>query len=193
MKLYIKYMVSNRCKLVVKENLKKLGLHFIVVDLGEVEIMENLTRKQLEPLKMALFHSGFELMDKKGAALIRKIKSTIIDLVYHSGEPVKADFSGFLSEKLNCDYASLADFFSEVQGTTIERFFNSQKIERIKELMIYDELNITDIARKMNYSSAAQLSGQFKKMTGFSPSHFKKLKEKRRSNTEEAGISNSSS
>lgn len=184
-------MVSNRCKLVVKEDLKKLGLHFIVVDLGEVEIMEDLSRKQLEQVKIVLLKSGFELMDNKRAILIEKIKNTIIEMVHHSNEPIRTNFSNFLSWKLNYDYTYLANLFSEVQGTTIEQFIISHKIERIKELIIYDELNITEIARKMNYSSVAHLSGQFKKMTGFSPSHFKQLKEKRRSPIEEVGISNS--
>lgn len=183
-------MVSNRCKLAVKEDLKKLGLHFIVVDLGEVEIMENLSDRQLEQVKIALLNSGFELMDNKRAVLIEKIKNTIIEMVHHSNELIKTNFSNFLSEKLNHDYTYLANLFSEVQGTTIEQFIISHKIERIKELIIYGELNITEIAWKMNYSSVAHLSNQFKKMTGLSPSHFKQLKEKRRSPIEEVGNSN---
>ena len=178
-------MVSNRCKMAVKEELKKLGLHFIVVDLGEVEIMENISAEQREQLKIALLNSGLELMDDKRAVLIEKIKNVIIEMVHHTDEMIKINFSDFLSEKLNHDYTYLANLFSEVQGTTIEQFIISHKIERIKELIIYDELNITEIAWKMNYSSVAHLSNQFKKVTGLSPSHFKQLKDKRRSPIEE--------
>ena len=185
MKLHIKYMVSNRCKMAVREELKKLGLHFIIVDLGEVEIMEDLAGEKLEQLNIALLKSGFELITDKRAVLIEKIKNTIIEMVHHTHELIKLNFSDYLSEKLNYDYTYLANLFSEVQGTTIEQFMIHHKIERIKELIIYDELNITGIAWKMNYSSVAHLSNQFKKVTGLSPSHFKRLKNKRRSPIEE--------
>ena len=181
-------MVSTRCKMAVKEELKKLGLHFIVVDLGEVEIMENISGEQREQLKISLHNSGLELMDDKRAVLIEKIKTAIIEMVHHADEMIKTNFSDFLSKKLNHDYTYLANLFSEVQGTTIEQFIISHKVERIKELIIYGELNITEIAWKMNYSSVAHLSNQFKKVTGLSPSHFKKLKDKRRSPIEEVGI-----
>ena len=180
-------MVSARCKMSVKEELKKLGLHFIVVDLGEVEIMETMSIPQREQLKAALLLSGLELMDDKRAVLIEKIKNVIIQMVHHSEEVIKMNFSDFLSEKLNHDYTYMANLFSEVQGTTIEQFIISHKIERIKELIIYGELNITEIAWKMNYSSVAHLSNQFKKVTGLSPSHFKQLKDKRRSPIEDIG------
>ena len=173
-------MVSNRCKMAVKEELKRLGLHFIVVDLGEVEIMENISAEQREQVKIALLKSGLELMDDKKAVLIEKIKNTIIEMVHHTDEIIKTNFSDFLSEKLNRDYTYLSKLFSEVQGTTIAQFIISHKIERIKEFIIYDELNITEIAFKMNYSSVAHLSNQFKKVTGLTPSHFRKLKNKRR-------------
>jgi len=172
----------------VKEELRKLGLHFIVVDLGEVEIMENISAEQREQMKTALLISGFELMDDKKAILIEKIKNAVIEMVHHSDEAIKTNFSDFLSEKLNHNYTYLANLFSEVQGTTIEHFIIAHKIERIKELIIYDELNITEIAWKMNYSSVAHLSNQFKKVTGLSPSHFKQLKDKRRSSIEDIGI-----
>jgi AraC-like DNA-binding protein len=171
----------------VKGALKKLGLHFIVVDLGEVEIMENISAEQRGQLTIALLNSGFELMDDERAVLIEKIKNVIIEMVHHTDEIIKTNFSYFLSEKLNHNYTYLANLFSEVQGTTIEHFIISHKIERIKELIIYDELNITEIAFKMNYSSVAHLSNQFKKVTGLSPSHFKQLKDKRRSPIEEIG------
>lgn len=187
LKLYIKYMVSNRCKIAVKEELKKLGLHFMVVDLGEVEIMENISPQMREQVRIALLESGFELMDDKRSMLIEKIKNTVIEMVHHSDEVIKTNFSNYLSEKLNHDYTYLANLFSEVQGSTIEQFIISHKIERIKELLIYGEENITEIAWRMNYSSVAHLSNQFKKVTGLSPSHFKALKDKRRSPLEDVG------
>jgi AraC-like DNA-binding protein len=181
-------MVSNRCKMAVKEELKKLGLHFIVVELGEVEIMEKISAEQRELLQTGLLKSGLELMDDRRSVLIERIKNVIIDMVHHSEEEIRVNFSYHLSEKLNHDYTYLANLFSEVQGTTIEQFIIAHKIERIKELIIYGELNITEIAWKMNYSSVAHLSNQFKKMTGLTPSHFKSLKDKRRSPIEEIGM-----
>lgn len=174
-------MVSTRCKMIVKEELKKLGLHFILVDLGVVEIMENLSDEQRIQLKTSLLADGLELMDDKRAMLIEKIKNVIVEMVHHTEEMPKINFSHFLAEKLNYDYTYLANLFSEIQGTTIEQFIISHKVERIKELIIYNEMNITEIAYKMNYSSVAHLSSQFKKVTGLSPSHFKALKDKRRS------------
>jgi len=178
-------MVSNRCKMAVKEELKKLGLHFIVVDLGEVEIMETISMEKRALLKANLLQSGLELMDDKKAMLIEKIKTVIIEMVHYSDEAIKINFSNYLSEKMNHDYTYLSNLFSEVQGTTIEHFIISHKIERIKELIIYGEHNITEIAWKMGYSSVAHLSSQFKKVTGLSPSHFKQLKDKRRSPIED--------
>lgn len=179
-------MVSNRCKMTVKEELKKLGLHF-VVELGEADIMEDITPEQRDELRTALLNSGFELMDDKRAVLVEKITNAIIDLVHHLDENIKINFSDYLSEKLNHNYTYMANLFSEVRGTTIEQFMIAHKVEKIKELIIYDELNITEIAWKMNYSSVAHLSNQFKKVTGLSPSHFKQLKNKRRSPIEEIG------
>jgi len=180
-------MVSNRCKIAVKEELKKLGLHFIVVDLGEVEVLENIVPEQREQLRLALLNIGFELMDNKRSVLVEKIKNVIIDMVHYSDEMIKTNFSDFLSEKLNHDYTYLSNLFSEVQGTTIEKFIINHKIERIKELIIYDELNISEIAWKMNYSSVAHMSNQFKKVTGLTPSHFKQLKVKKRTPIEDIG------
>lgn len=183
-------MVSMRCKMAVKDELKKLGLHFIVVDLGEVEIMEDITAEERELLKAGLLNSGLELMDDKKAILIEKIKNTVVEMVHYTNDMIKVNFSDYLSEKLKYDYTYMANLFSEVQGTTIEHFIISHKIERIKELIIYDELNITEIAYKLNYSSVAHLSNQFKKVTGLTPSHFKQLKNKRRSPIEEIGSLN---
>ncbi len=185
MKIYIKYMVSTRCKMAVKEELKKLGLHFIVVELGEVDIMEDISSDQREHIKMALLNLGFELMDDRKSVLIEKIKHIIIEMVHNMDEPIKIKFSNYLSEKLHHDYTYMANLFSEIQGTTIGQFIISHKIERIKELIIYDELNISEIAWKLNYSSVAHLSNQFKKVTGLSPTHFKQLKDRRRSPIDE--------
>lgn len=180
-------MVSNRCKMAVKDELKKLGLHFVILDLGEVDIMEDINAEQRELLKEGLLDSGLELMEDKKAILVERIKNVIVEMVHQADEMIKINFSDHLSEKLNHDYTYLANIFSEEQGTTIEHFVIAHKIERIKELIIYDELNITEIAYKMNYSSVAHLSNQFKKMTGLSPTHFKLLKDKRRSPIEEIG------
>jgi AraC-like DNA-binding protein len=187
LKIYIKYMVSNRCKMVVKEELKKLGLHFVIVDLGEVDVLETISAGQLVQLKTSLVLSGLELMDDKRGMLVERIKNVIIEMVHHTEELIKINFSDFLGKKLDHDYTYLSNLFSEVQGTTIEQFIIAHKIERIKELIIYNELNMTEIAWKMNYSSVAHLSNQFKKMTGLSPTHFKQLKNKRRIPLEEIG------
>ncbi len=174
-------MVCLRCKMVVKEELLKLGLHFVTIELGEVEVMENISAGQRDQLKAALLKSGLEVMDDKKSVLIQQIKTAIIELVHYSKEPLIIKFSEFLSKKLNYDYTYLANLFSEVQGTTIEKFLITHKIERVKELLIYDELNLTEIAYLMHYSSVSHLSAQFKKVTGLTPTHFKQLKDKRRS------------
>jgi AraC-like DNA-binding protein len=166
--------------MVVKDELKNLGLHFIIVDMGIVEIMENISAKQHEQLRVSLHKSGLELMDDKKAVLIEKIRNVIIEMVHYSDELPKTNFSDYLTEKLNYDYTYLANLFSEIQGTTIEKFIILHKVERVKELIIYDELSLTEIAWNMHYSSVAHLSNQFKKITGLTPSHFKKLKDKRR-------------
>lgn len=187
MKLFIKYMVSQRCKMVVKEELKKMGLHYMVVDLGEVEIMETLQDTQWQSLKEALKVSGLELMDDKRTILIEKIIHVIMEMIHGAEELPAINYSSYISEKLNYDYTYLSNLFTEIKGITIQQFIILHKIERIKELIIYDEFNITEIAWKMNYSSVAHLSNQFKKITGFSPTHFKQLKQKRRTPIEEIG------
>lgn len=180
-------MVSNRCKMVVKEELKKLGLHFIVVDLGEVEVMESLSAETLSNLKSSLLLSGLELMEDKKSVLIEKIKNAITEMVHYSEEIPKVNYSDFLSQKLNYDYTYLSNIFSEIKGITIQQFIIINKIERVKELPMYEELNLTEISYKMHYSSVAHLSNQFKKITGLSPSHFMQLKDKRRKPLEEIG------
>jgi AraC-like DNA-binding protein len=178
-------MVCIRCKMVVKGELGKLGLHYSTVELGEAELTDDITLEQREQFKAALLKSGLELMDDKKSVLIQKIKNIIVELVHYSEEPLAINFSEYLSQKLNHDYTYLANLFSEVQGTTIEKFFIVHKIERVKELLVYNEMNLTEIAYKMHYSSVAHLSAQFKKVTGLTPSHFKQLKDKRRSMLEE--------
>lgn len=177
-------MVSLRCKMLVKEELKNLGIHYIVVDLGMVEILEDITPIQLEKLRVALLKSGLELMDDKKSILIERIKNVIIELVHYSDAVPKVNFSDYLSEKLGYDYTYLANTFSEVKGITIEHYTIANKIERVKELLIYDELNLTEISYLMNYSSVAHLSNQFKKVTGLTPTYFKQLKNKRRNSLE---------
>ncbi len=180
MKLYIKYMVSLRCKMVVKDELKKLGLHFIVVDLGEVEVMEDLTQTQHDILKEALLRSGLELMDDKRSVLIEKIKNVVVEMVHYADELPKINFSDYISEKLHYDYTYLSNLFSEVKGMTIQQFIILHKIERVKELLLYEELTLTEISYQLQYSSVAHLSNQFKKITGMTPSQFKLLKYKHR-------------
>ena len=171
--------------MVVKDELIKLGLHYVTVELGEVEVLEDFSAGQHEQFKVALLKSGLELMDDKKSVLIEKIKNVIIELVHYSEEPLTINFSEFLSQQLKHDYTYLANLFTEVQGTTIEKFFIAHKIERVKELLVYNELNLTEIAYLMHYSSVAHLSTQFKKVTGLTPSHFKQLREKRRSMLED--------
>jgi AraC-like DNA-binding protein len=184
MKLYVKFMVSQRCKMMVKEELKKLGLRYVVVELGLVEIMEDITKEQRELLKKNLLRSGLELLDSKKSILIEKIKNVITEMIHYSDEAPRVNYSEFISEKLQLDYTYLANIFSEVKGITIQQFIIINKIERVKELLLYDEHNLTEIAFKLHYSSVAHLSNQFKKVTGLSPSFYKQLKQKRQGNLE---------
>lgn len=184
MKLYIKYMVSLRCKMIVKDELKKLGLHYAIVDLGMVDILEDITQEQRENLKMALLNSGLELMDDHKAILIERIKNTIIEMIHYAEELPKMNYSDYISEKLGYDYTYLANTFSEVKGITIQQFIIIHKIEKVKELLLYDEMNLTEISYKLHYSSVAHLSNQFKKITGLSPSFYKQMQQKRKDNLE---------
>jgi len=170
--------------MVVKSELDKLGLHYLKVELGEVNVKENLTTEQRNQLKTELLKSGLELMDDKKAIMIERIKNLIIEMVHYDEEVPKVNFSDYLSEKLNHDYTYLANLFSEVTGITIEHYMIAHKIERVKELLIYDELTLTEISYRLNYSSVAHLSNQFKKVTGLSPTFFKQLKHKKRNTLE---------
>lgn len=179
MRLFIKNMVSIRCKMIVKQELENLGLHYTVVELGEVEIKEEISGKKQEALKAALMVSGLELMDDQKAILIEKIKNVIVEMVHYSDELPKTNFSAYISKKLNYDYNYLSNLFSEVKGITIEHFIIAHKIELAKELLIYNELSLTEIAHKLHYSSVAHLSNQFKKVTGLTPTFFRNMKHKR--------------
>ncbi len=178
-------MVCIRCKMVVKEELTALGIEHTTVELGEVDITTPFTNELQDQLKLRLVKFGLELMDDKKSVLIQRIKNVIVEMVHYSDEPLVVNFSVHLSEKLNHDYTYMANLFSEVQGTTIEKFIISHKIERVKELLVYNEINLTEIAYLMHYSSVAHLSAQFKKVTGLTPSHFKQLKDKRRNMLED--------
>jgi AraC-like DNA-binding protein len=174
--------------MMVKEQLQLLGLQHSLIELGTVELKERLTDEQREKLSIALLKSGLELMDDKKMILIEKIKNVIIELVHYTDELPKMNFSDFLSEKLGYDYTYMANIFSEVKGITIEHYIIEHKIERVKELLLYDELNLTEISYLMNYSSVAHLSNQFKKVTGLTPTFFKSLKAKKRKTIENVGI-----
>jgi AraC-like DNA-binding protein len=180
MELYIKYMVSLRCKMMVKEELIRLGINNVVVDMGMVEVLNDISNKQREQLRGRLLMLGLELLDDKKSILIERIKNVITEMIHDTDELPKINYSDHISEKLNYDYTYLANIFSEVKGITIQQFIITHKIERAKELIIYDELNLTEIAYKLRYSSVAHLSNQFKKVTGLTPSFFKSLKHKKR-------------
>ncbi len=177
-------MVSLRCKLLVKDELLKLGLNYVIIELGMVDILEDITEQQHAILKDNLFKAGLELLDDKKSILIERIKNVIVELIHYTDELPLINYSDFISEKLQYDYTYLSNIFSEVKGITIQQFIIINKIERVKELLLYDELNLTEIAYKLHYSSVAHLSNQFKKITGLSPSYYKLLKQKRKVNLE---------
>lgn len=175
MNIYIKNMVCNRCIMVVKNELNNLGLHPISISLGEVVLDQDIDDAQKRELQKRLETLGFELIDDKKSRLIEQIKTTIVQLIRQSDNNLKINLSEHLHEKLHHDYNYISNIFSEVEGTTIEKYFIAQKIERVKELLVYDELTLSQIADKLNYSSVAHLSSQFKKVTGLTPSHFKQI------------------
>ncbi len=183
-KIFIKYMVSLRCKMVVKSILEKMELHYTAINLGEVELKEEINEHQRTNLKTELSKSGLELIEDKKSILIEKIKKVVIEMVHYAEELPKIKFSDYLSEKLNYDYAYLSNLFSATQGITINHFIIMHKIEHVKELIIYNELTLSEIAYRLHYSSVAHLSNQFKKVTGLTPSFFKTLKHKKREEIE---------
>ncbi|MDN3724199.1 AraC family transcriptional regulator [Aequorivita sp. SDUM287046] len=185
MKIYIKNMVCNRCKMVVKSTLEKLGLHSLKVELGEIELQENDISTIKEQLKQELQSLGFDLLDDKKTKIIEKVKNRIVDLVQNKNGNLQVTLSEYLTQELHQNYSALSNLFSEVEGITIEKYFILQKIEKVKELLVYDELTLSEIAFQLNYSSVAYLSNQFKKVTGLTPSHFKKLRTIKRSPIEE--------
>jgi YesN/AraC family two-component response regulator len=186
MKLYIKNMVCNRCKLVVRTEIEKAGLVPLSVELGEVEIKDEPTAAQRDSLYNSLHELGFEMIDNKKGRTIEKIKNAMIQLVHEAGdEDKKINLSSYISSRVNQDYNYLSNLFSEVEGTTIEKYFIALKIEKVKELLVYDELSLSEIAYRLGYSSVAYLSNQFKKVTGFTPSHFRSIRETKRRNIDE--------
>lgn len=184
MRIYIKYMVSLRCKMILKGELERLHLPYYDLELGMVDLVGDLSPKIREVLSTNLLKYGLELLEDQKMILIEKIKNVIIEMVHHSDEVPKVNYSDFISEKLGLDYTYLANTFSEVIGTTIQQFIINHKIEKIKELILYDEMTLAEISYKLHYSSPAHLSNQFKKVTGLTPSFFKKLKHKRIKNLE---------
>jgi len=180
MKLYIKNMVCNRCIMIVKSELEKFGHQPLIVTLGEVLLAKEITGSEKEILNQHLKTFGFEIIDDRKSRLIGQIKSSIIEIVHQQNSELKSNLSDYLSSKLHHDYSHLSNLFSEVEGTTIEKYFIAQKIERVKELLVYDELSLSEIADQMNYSSVAYLSNQFKKVTGLTPTFFKNIKTEKR-------------
>lgn len=185
MKLYIKNMVCSRCKMVVKSVFESMSINPITVELGEVELKNVIQENQKHELLKKLRLIGFDLIDDKKSKTIDKIKTLIIDLVQNKNNDLKTNLSDYISQELHQDYNTLSNLFSEVENTTIEKYFINQKIEKVKELIIYDELSLSEIAYSLNYSSVSHLSNQFKKITGFSPTYFKKIKTIKRKQIED--------
>ncbi len=177
-------MVSQRCKILVREELIKLDLEHAILDLGMVEILGDIPKDKRILFAQNLLKSGLELLDDARSILIERIKTAIIEMIHYTDEIPKTNYSGYLTKKLGYDYTYLSNTFSEVKGITIQHYIIKHKIERVKELLLYDELNLTEIAHKLHYSSPSHLSNQFKKVTGLTPSFYKKMKEKRQQNLE---------
>lgn len=177
-------MVSLRCKMVVRDELQKLGIRYVILDLGMVELLQDITEEQRLLLKANLLRFGLELLEDQRSIIIERIKNLITEMIHYSDELPDTNYSDYISQKIGHDYTYLSNIFSEVKGITIQQFIIMHKIERVKELLLYDELNLTEISYKLHYSSVAHLSNQFKKITGLSPSFYKKLKQKREQNLE---------
>ncbi len=185
MTLFVRNMVCSRCRMVVRGELEKAGIEFLSVDLGEIQLTKEPTDKQIEQLDEGLKQHGFELIDDKKSRMIEKIKTAIVKLIHHNNDTIKTNLSDYIADKLHYDYTYLSNLFSEVEGTTIEKYFIAQRIEKVKELLVYDELSLSEISDRLGYSSVAYLSSQFKKTTGLTPSFYKSLKEHKRKNIEE--------
>ena len=188
MRIYIKHMVSLRCKMLVRQELKILGLHAVVLELGMVELLENINGEQLEQLKNRLHQSGLDIIDDKHSKLVDRIKQVLIEMIHYAEELPEENMSDFISNKLGYDYNFLANIFSEIKGITIQKFVIMHKIEKVKEMLLYDDFTLTEIAHKLQYSSVAHLSGQFKKVTGLTPTFFKHLSVKRREHRKQASL-----
>jgi AraC-like DNA-binding protein len=184
MKIYIKYMVSLRCKLMVKQELRKLGIKYVVIELGVVDILDDITDEQRNQLKNNLAKSGLELLDDQKRILIERIQNVVVEMIHYSDELPKVNFSEYISEKIGYDYTYLSNIFSEIKGITLQNYIIIHRIEKVKELLLYDELNLTEISYRLQYSSVAHLSNQFKKITGLTPTFYKHLKQKRVVNLE---------
>lgn len=180
MNIYIKNMVCYRCIMAVKDELEKLGHLPLNITLGEVQLANEMNNEEIQLFSQRMKTLGFEIIDDKKSRLITQIKSSIIEIVHNQDGDLKSNLSDYLSQKLHHDYTYLSNLFSEAEGTTIEKYFIAQKIEKVKELLVYDELSLSEIANKMNYSSVAYLSNQFKKVTGLTPTYFKNIKDKKR-------------
>ncbi len=185
MKLYVKYMVSLRCKMIVKQELIKLGIKYVSIELGIIDVYDEISTDDYAALKVGLSHYGLELLDDKKAILIEKIKSVIVEMIHYSEELPPLKYSEYIAKKLGYNYTYLANIFSEVKGITIQQYIIINKIEKVKEMILYNDLNLTEIARLLNYSSVAHLSHQFKKITGLTPSYFRKLRDQKRTSIED--------
>lgn len=178
--LHIKNMVCDRCKMVVKSELEKLGLQLLSVELGTVETKNTIDESMKNEISRVLMSLGFELIDDKKSRVIEKIKALLIDLIQNKNADLNQNLSSYIADNLNHDYSKLSNLFSEVEGISIEKYYINLKVEKAKELIMYDELSLSEIADLLNYSSVAHLSNQFKKITGFTPTYFKQIKEVKR-------------
>lgn len=185
MRLFVKHMVSHRCKMLVEDYLNSLKIQFNSIELGVIETSKDLDNIQYQKLNKKLSESGLELIDDKKSILAEKTKNLVIEMIRNNQGNINQNYSSYLSQKLNYDYTYLSNIFSEDKGVTLKQYIIVQKIEKVKELILYNELSLTEISFMMNYSSLAHLSSQFKKITGMTPSQYKRLKEKGRKNLED--------